>query len=196
MEELIKNKTTMKTNETDLMLTIAYDNGLQWVETTTASNGYPQNLKVAIIGMDTWDEAVRIANEHGLDIEIIESRDGWQLWHRCNNTAYHPMHIDSKDYGDDYNHYDGGDADWYFENEVKPFASECESIYDLEKFVDMHMEVMNEITDAREDQWVITRCGEYYDTIDKELMRWSYDTHNYEIALINHQDFDDDDEEE
>ena len=68
--------------------TIAEIENLQVVDTTSAMSGYPQSLKKALIGFDSFEEAERIAGEYGLSIETFTKRDGWQLYYRTNNRAY------------------------------------------------------------------------------------------------------------
>lgn len=47
---------------------IAYEHGLEIIETTTGRNGYPQELKHAIIGFSTFREAEELAERYGLKI--------------------------------------------------------------------------------------------------------------------------------
>lgn len=164
---------------------IAYVCGLDVVETTSAMNGYPQQLRKAIIGMDDFTEAERIAKKYGLGITTLYRRDGWQLWVRNSNTTYEPLRITSENYGGSYAHYEGGDTRSFLEDEFKPFLSEFDSWDDLQKFIDQKRKVMNHIKMADASEWVITQDGEYYQTISKESMSWSHDTHNYVIALID-----------
>ena len=69
-------------NMTTDFYTIAEIENLQVIETTSAMNGYPQSLKKALIGFQSFEEAERIASEYGLSIEIFTKRDGWQLYYR------------------------------------------------------------------------------------------------------------------
>ena len=52
---------------------IAYNNSLELIETTTGKNGYPENLKYAIIGFKNFEQAKEIAKKH--DLLITEFRD-------------------------------------------------------------------------------------------------------------------------
>lgn len=69
---------------------IAYVCGLDVVETTTGRNGYPQNIKQAIIGFDNWKYAESTAERYGLRITTLHKRDGWQLWERNGDTTLEP----------------------------------------------------------------------------------------------------------
>ena len=64
----------------ELLETIAYENGLEYIETTTGMNGYPQHIRGAIIGFYTFDEAKKLSKEHGLRITTFFKSDGWQMY--------------------------------------------------------------------------------------------------------------------
>ena len=54
---------------------IASENGLQLIETTAKSTGYPERLQKAIIGFDTFEQAEKVADENDLIIEIFQQHD-------------------------------------------------------------------------------------------------------------------------
>lgn len=95
---------------------IAYDNGLELIQTTAGMNGYPQQLQDAIIGFDTFEEAEKLAKENGLSIEVFTKRDGWDLWYRTGNTAWEAFERSCEDYGEDYAQYANDEAEDYVEN--------------------------------------------------------------------------------
>lgn len=163
---------------------IAYENGLQYIETTTGMNGYPQHLRGAIIGFTTFTEAELLAKEHGLCIRTFFKRDGWQLYQRDSNTTCEPMKITASDYGDDYNQYDSGDVEGFFEDQVKPFLGEFDDFDSLQKFIDGRKELYEELQSIDETQLVIEGYGRYYETIDKELMEWSNDCKTWVIGIL------------
>ena len=158
---------------------------LRLIETTTGRNGYPRECKHALIGFDNFEEAERVAELYNLRITTFFKRDGWQLWERNSNTTYEPMRITSEDYGDNYRHFQGEDVQGFYANEVKPFLSVFEDFYELENFLDNERDIIEHIERAGDDQLVITYCGDYYDTIDEVSMRWSFDTKNYAIGVID-----------
>ena len=175
---------------------IAYENGLQIVETTTARNGYPQECKFAIVGFGYFCDAEELANKYGLRITTLYKKDGWALWVRNSDTTFSPLEITCEDYGDDYRDYDGGSQRLYYEDEIesiyyKSMFQGCtrdfldfNNFSELKEFIEEREKVYNEIADASTDQLVITCNGRYFETIDKRTMQWSFDTHNYIIALV------------
>lgn len=171
--------------EKDLLETIAYENSLEYIETTTGMNGYPQCIRGAIIGFETFEEAEKIAKEHGLRITTFFKRDGWQLYGRNGNTTWEPLKITSSDYGDDCNHYDSDDAENFFEEHVAPMLGEFNNFDDLQEFIDGHKEIYEELQSIDETQLVITYMGHYHETIDKESMQWNNDSKTWVIGVMS-----------
>ena len=176
-------KTTTKLHE------IADSNNLEIIETTSQANGYPSNLKYAIIGFETFEDAEKLAAENGLQIQSFEKRDGWQLWARTGNTAYEPFKNNSDDYGDNYSDFDGGSIgeETFLEDEVLPRLADFTSFDDLESFIKSKKEVFEEIEKAGVHQKVITYMGDYSETIDTESMYFYHDTRHFVIGLINNE---------
>lgn len=166
-----------------LLRELADNNGLQFIETTSGNNGYPQDLKPALIGFNDYEEAEEFAQEHGLQTYIFHKRDGWQLWQRS-KPAYEPMTITSDDYGDDYNMFTHDELDDYFGNEVKPRLDDFDNMEELKKFLNNQEEIMDELDRCNENEAVITYCGDYYDTVKVKSIEWSHDTHHYVIGVM------------
>lgn len=167
-----------------ILTEIVHSTGLEMVETTTGMNGYPQDLGVALIGFDDFAQAEKLAKEYGMRITTLHKRDGWHLWERNNDATWYPIKKSASDYGDDYNDYCGGDVASFFECEKGALERDFDSLEELEELVKNWREIADEIENASEDELVITCEGRYYKTIQKESMRWSHDTHTYEIAVI------------
>jgi hypothetical protein len=162
---------------------LAENNNLQFIETTDGMNGYPQNLKPALIGFETFEEAKEFASEHGLETWIFHKRDGWQLWER-KTLAYVSFHNSADDYGDNYNMFESDDKKDYYENEVKPRLENFSDLNDLKKFVEKQEEIMDELERCDDGEAVITYCGEYYETIKVRSMEFYHDTHSYVIGVM------------
>lgn len=62
------------------------------VETTSASNGYPEHIISAVIGFESFYEAKEYADKNGLELVWLDRKDGWDLWHR-GSQAYEPLII-------------------------------------------------------------------------------------------------------
>lgn len=166
---------------------IASECDLELIETTSSGNGYPSDLKCAIIGFDTFEQAQELADKHNLDIEIFTKKDGWQLWRRTNNWANKAFENSADDYGDDYSQFNGGMSEEdFFEQEVEPIISDNNfaTFEELKDFIETKEIIYQEIENAEDDELVITNCGMYYETIKAKSMRFYNDTNHSVIGLI------------
>ena len=164
---------------------IAEENGLEVITTTSARNGYPQRLQRAIIGFETFEDAEKMANENGLSIEIFTKRDGWSLWYRTGNHALAPFERDCAVYGDEYRQYSKQDMEGFDANEVQPSVYIFDDFESLRCFLNIMEEIRDKIEDADDDEIILASLGGYYDTIKKTTMSYVYDTHHFAIGLID-----------
>lgn len=158
--------------------------GLNYIETTTGTSGYPINIKPAMVGFETFKQAKEIADEYGLAIESFEKRDGWSLWVRKNDAMYEPYKISSQDYGDNYYELDKMDEEDYYLQEVEPYLQNFDNLTDLQNFLKDRQEIFEEIENMGDEEKVIICGGVLIETIKKETLNWSHDTRNYIIGLI------------
>ena len=164
--------------------TIAEIENLQVVDTTSAMSGYPQSLKKALIGFDSFEEAERIAGEYGLSIETFTKRDGWQLYYRTNNRAYSAIEVSAEEYGDDYRSFTASDYKGFYENEVQGMIGEFDNFEAVESFLKSQKKIFEAIENLEDDEMVLTCQGEYYDTVKRYTMCHSFDTKTTVIGLI------------
>lgn len=163
---------------------IADEYGLEYVETTDQRNGYPSNIMGAIIGMDNFDIAEEIAAKYNLDIELINKRDGWQLWHRTGNWAVEPLKITEDVFSDDTRLFTADDADEYFANEVKPFLEDCDGFDSAMEIIANGKTVYGQLCLLGNDEAAVVVNGVYNDTISLHPMQFTYDTKTDAIALV------------
>lgn len=169
----------------ELLETIAYEDSLEYIETTTGMNGYPQHLRGAIIGFESFEAAESIAHEHGLRITTFFKRDGWQLYQRDSNTTWEPLKITSYDYGDDYKHFTNEipESD-FIEEELLPNLA-ATTFGDIQNITQRYEELFDKIVEAEDDELVIADIfGKYVETIKKELMSWSHDSKTWVIGVM------------
>lgn len=166
------------TNE--LICEIADSEGLEYIETTTGINGYPENIRGAIIGFETYDQAKEIADKYGFDIELFKTHYGWQFWER-RGWMPHPLKISAEDYGDDYSQYN--DVDDVL-SRLKDELPYMDSIDEIIAAAENAREIIDEINDCKPGEIVITCQGRYYETVAEETMRWDNDSKIYEIGVI------------
>ena len=164
--------------------TIAEIENLHVIETTSAMNGYPQDLKKALIGFDTYEQAEKVAEKYGLSIEYFTKRDGWQLYYRTGNHAYSAIEVSAEDYGDNYRSFTSSDYDDFYENEVKDIICNLDSFDEVDRLLETKKKIYEAIEDLDDDEMVITRDGEYYETIKRVTMSHYYDTKTTVIGVI------------
>ena len=164
--------------------TISEIENLQVIETTSAMNGYPQFIKKALIGFETYEQAEMVAKKYGLSIEYFTKRDGWKLYYRTNDKAYSAIEVTADQYGDDYRSFTSADCDNYYENEVKGMVCEFDSFEEVESFLTMKKKIYEAIENLEDDEMVLTCQGEYYDTVKQYTMCHFYDTKSTVIGLI------------
>ena len=156
--------------------------GLDYVETTIGTNGYPENIQDAIVGFDNWEQLEKVAEKYNLNAINLHKRDGWQLYER-QGRATEPYKNNSNDYGDDYS--ECYDADAYQKQvmeDVFPYL-EFSTFEDIEKWLKEKKEVYEELLTCGENEIVITNQGRFYEKINETSMEFSHDTHNYIIGL-------------
>lgn len=167
----------------ELLETLAYENGLEYIETVRGgNNGYPSGFEGGIIGFKDWEEVENFAREHDLPKCTFHKRDGWHNYERHGRT-HEPLRISASEYGIDYNEYSSDDYEDYFDEQVKPFLADFEDFDSLQSFIDKQKEIYEELSTIDESQLVITCDGGYYETIDKEAIEWSHDTHSWVIGV-------------
>lgn len=165
---------------------IAYQNGLELIETTSERNGYPSHLKNAIIGFDSFEEAEKIAKDNNLSIEIFTKKDGWQLYYRTGNSAYEPFKNGADNYGDIYSELSSEDVDTFYEEEVKPCVDNFNDLDSLSNFIKNQKEILEKLELIGDDEKIITCDSRYYETIKKTSMSFYFDTKTSVIGLIEY----------
>ena len=164
---------------------IAEENGLEVITTTSARNGYPQRLQLALIGFDTFEDAEKLAHEKGLSIELFTKRDGWCLWYRTGIHKLAPFERSGEEYGDEYRQYSKEDLDGFYMNEVQPSVCAFDDFASLRCFLNMMEDIRYRIEDADDDEIILATCGGFYGTIKKTTMEYRFDTHHFAIGLID-----------
>lgn len=174
---------SLKVNLHDLASTYA----LTVIETTSERNGYPSNLKNAIIGFDTFEDAKKIAEENNLSIEMFKKKDGWNLWYRTNNISYNPMPNKAEDYGDNYKEYDPvifSSLEYLYEVEFRDVIKGNDfSLQELKDFIKKIEDLYKEIESCEDDEIVISDLSSHY-IVPEHTMYWTYDTNHIVIGLI------------
>lgn len=153
------------------------------IETTNGMNGYPSDLKNAVIGFETFEEAEAYAADNEMEVQMFYRRDGWQLWER-KGAVYEAIKVRVEDFGDDYQALTEQDQEDFYEEWVKPAIDDCDSIDELKKVITDLEEIQDKLLLIDETQLVLVRGNQYEQTLDKFVMEYTYDVHHYVIGCI------------
>lgn len=156
------------------------------IETTPQENGYPTQLKSALIGFDTYEQAEKIARLLDLDMRYFDKQVGWDVWHRTNNTAYECFELTPEDYGDGYQFYGWNDID-IIQNDAVECANNCDCYRDLVGIVNDAKELIDEVEKIDDDQVVVAFGMQYQETINPKCMQYEFDGHSHAIGLCNYE---------
>lgn len=161
--------------------------GLDIVSVTEASNGYPQNVQLALIGFDNFDQAEDVANANDLTIISLYKRDGWNLWAE-QGAACGPIELGAEDYGDDYVSFNSSLSEEDLADDLRGAIDGIEELDDIFTIVDFYKKIKEQLDDISEAEQVIARMcdADSIEVIKKETMSWHDDANSSttEIALI------------
>ena len=159
------------------------ENNLKRIEITTGNNGYPQNLRKAIIGFDNYKQLEEFTSlkedKEWNECQIFRKRDGWQLYE---NRGYTFESFTINDYINKVN-------DCYEVNittEIEYLTDGIkDNIDDLEIIKDYNnrLESLLTIYEELEDNQTIIWDREEYDIWDDEFMSFSEDVWSYNLGI-------------
>jgi hypothetical protein len=131
----------------EMLLNIAQENGLDYVETTIGLNGYPKQIKGAIIGFNDFEQFNDLRRQYNLSSVYLTRRCGNHLWNRGNEEyILTPFDVDESIFGDGYEIWYKGDAERYLEYVLECVLSEFKD--DLKQFnIDVNKMPLSELFD-------------------------------------------------
>ena len=157
--------------------------GLDIVSVTEASNGYPQNVQLALIGVDNFEQAEEVARAHDLSIVSLYKRDGWNLWAE-QGAAWGPIELGAEDYGDDYISFNSSCSE-DLADDLRGAIDGIEELDDIFTIVDFYKKLKEELDDISEDEQVIARmfAADSIEIIKKETMSSHDDANRLSTAI-------------
>lgn len=166
------------------LLEIAYEHGLEVVETTQGMNGYPEGLGKAVIGFETFDQAIAVAREADGEVVGLCRRDGWQFWKNY-GRVWKEWELNAEDYGDDYECATSA-IDWWEDEKELMQAIEFRSPGEMREHLEKIEAVYDELMDlAENEQLLICRDGSYdHEVIPIKTLRYHIDVWSHEIAVV------------
>lgn len=157
--------------------------GYEIIETTSEGNGYPSNLKKAVIGFEDFEDAENFAKENGGEIIDLKRKAGQQLWSR-GGRAFEPFYM-SKIYDNDpcYEMYFCGDEERFTDN-VKEQIAELNDFALIQALIEEKTEIWDEFCTLGENEFILVKDGKFEDVIEEERMAYEYDSTYYRIGVI------------
>lgn len=163
---------------------IAKKNGLDIIETTSSSNGYPSNVGKAIIGFNSFSQAEELAVKYNLELAQFNKRDGWHFWFRTGAGVNEPYNNSAEDYGDNHSGFLKMEEEDFLESEVNWFFENGPECFDqIDAFIKTKREIWEQIKKMEDDEMVITFEGNYMETIKRKSMYFYHDTKHMVIGL-------------
>lgn len=158
--------------------------GLDIVSITEASNGYPQNVQLALIGFDNFEQAEEVARAHDLSIVSLYKRDGWNLW-ADQGAACGPIELSAEDYGDDYISFNSSWTEEDLADDLRGAIDGIEELDDIFTIVDFYKKIKEQLDDISEAEQVIARMydADSIEIIKKEVMSWHDDANSSTTAI-------------
>lgn len=161
---------------------ICDEQGLKAAEITTGMNGYPRGLRGCVLIGDTgktFEEMEKITNLYGVEVVSLHRRDGWQLWESEGSAFGLYDFADFMSERNDNLHWWGSYRD--YADELRDYAE----IEDNQEWRELADSVENNTLGENEFLY----CSQGYpdledpDVADRMVGHFSYDTHNYMLAL-------------
>ena len=80
-----------------------------------------------------------------------------------------------------------GDEEEFFDIYIRGQLAHCENLEEAEDILKYGKEIYEKIQELEDRQAVITSDGRYYETINKQSMKYYYDTHHYAIGVMENE---------
>lgn len=176
------------TSSYDLRDMICEEQDLEAAEITTGTNGYPRGLRGAVLLSGcgrTAEQMKELADMYGVELVSLHRRDGWQLWESqgwqwdlYDFARFMEDHNDNLHYWESYKDY----AD-----ELIEYAEQMDDEDLKQKFCDAADKVNG--LQLEKNEVLCAPNGYPYlllddvEKVDRMVDHFSYDTHNYTLAL-------------
>ena len=147
--------------------------GLDIASVTNAANGYPQNVQLALIGFDNFEQAEEVANANNLTIVLLFKRDGQDLWKKL-NIARGTINLKAKYDRDDYMSFDSSWNERDITNNIQGAIDGTTNLDEIFDIIDFFKILKGELDDISEDEQVIARMydASSIEVTKKEVMRY------------------------
>lgn len=168
-------------------LDLAQEWGLDEVTITQGMNGYPEGLYKALIGFDTFDDALGFADHIGGDVVLVTKRDGHLLWVN-NGRAYEELDkAKFIDENEDEVFTNGDSFESWAITEIESMVGMGDNIYDIRNASVGLCNILDEVYEMCNYEMCIVNKSNYdYEIVDRYVTKLhDHDVTTYAIAVID-----------
>lgn len=163
---------------------IAETNGLEVVETTTGSNGYPRELRLALTGFESASHLHEVEEMYKMEAVELARRAGHELWNRSHAGYVEPYDM-AEVYDDDSNRI-YFDED-FLDAEIVDFGEEISrgmlDLEDISERVELFKEIRDNLETIDDTQFVRVH-GNDVEVVERYVMSYEYDGTYHCYGLI------------
>ena len=162
---------------------------LDIVEVTSGINGYPSNLRQAVVGFSSFDAAKELAEKYLKNVVLLHKRDGWNLYEIKGNSLGSEPELSPEDLGYQ-RRWDG----WTDESDlIEDFVDKIDGYDDLSVVIAIandYTQIYEDLQTLGDDEVIFAEpkndAGDSvpWEKVKEHPTSWSYDTHNYIVAVI------------
>lgn len=185
----VRISTDRHANSNDICEMICYDYPeLTQVFVASGKNGYPKNLREAVIGLESYEQAQEIEKLYGVDIVELRKRDGWYYYERT-GTATKPYSL-FEIYCEKNNYNCSPKKEYleYIDYLINEGGDDSDDDGRLTDFTNRLRDLRERVSKERDDVDFLYRVEDMFDyetveTVDNETMHYCYDVWTYHIGI-------------
>lgn len=158
---------------------------LEIVNTNSDLNGYPSDLKEALTGFASFEEAEKVAEEIGGHVEKLVRPFGHEFWTR-DGRMYEPVSFTAEMFGDNYAIFEDAEDYWKDAQEVLAEKIESSDLEEVENIMKDIRKAYDAIDNLKEGEVALCENyrGIYLYRQTLSNIEYTFDSKDYAIGVI------------
>lgn len=158
---------------------------LEIVNTNSDLNGYPSDLKEALTGFASFEEAEKVAEEIGGHVEKLVRPFGHEFWTR-DGRMYEPVSFTAEMFGDNYAIFEDAEDYWKDAQEVLAEKIESSDLEEVENIMKDIRKAYDAIDNLKEGEVALCENyrGIYLYRQTLSNVEYTFDSKDYAIGVI------------
>ena len=158
---------------------------LEIVNTNSDLNGYPSDLKEALTGFASFEEAEKVAEEIGGHVEKLVRPFGHEFWTR-DGRMYEPVSFTAEMFGDNYAIFEDAEDYWKDAQEVLAKKIESSDLEEVENIMKDIRKAYDAIDNLKEGEVALCENyrGIYLYRQTLSNVEYTFDSKDYAIGVI------------